>query len=137
MHLTQILWLFMANRQKVLFTVRRAIVVWLKVWGLWDLFFKEISTFLQRCIKLIKSDSKDIYNVTKDVLSLFIWTSYSSKNPEKSVSVSTEILSSTTVFNIDNKNKCFLSSKSAYYKDFWRMTGNDRIFITEIIYILE
>ncbi len=28
-------------------------------------------------------------------------------------------LSSTIVFNIDNK--CFLSSKSAYYNDFWRI----------------
>ncbi len=25
-----------------------------------------------------------------------------------------------TVFNIDNNQKCFLSSKSAYYYDFWR-----------------
>ncbi len=32
---------------------------------------------------------------------------------------STKILSSTTVFNIDD-NKCFLSRKSAYYNDFWR-----------------
>ncbi len=24
------------------------------------------------------------------------------------------------VFNIDNNQKCFLSSKSAYYYDFWR-----------------
>ncbi len=30
-------------------------------------FFKEINTFIyQGCIKLIKSDDKDIYNVTKD-----------------------------------------------------------------------
>ncbi len=25
-----------------------------------------------------------------------------------------------TVFNIDNNQKCFLSSKSAYYYDLWR-----------------
>ncbi len=25
-----------------------------------------------------------------------------------------------TIFNIDNNQKCFLSSKSAYYYDFWR-----------------
>ncbi|XDV46539.1 hypothetical protein PO909_014421, partial [Leuciscus waleckii] len=34
------------------------------------LFFKEMNTFIQQgCIKLIKSDSKDIYNVTKDSIS--------------------------------------------------------------------
>ncbi len=32
----------------------------------------------------------------------------------------TKILSSTTVFNVDNNKKCFLSSKSAYYNDFCR-----------------
>ncbi len=42
---------------------------------------------------------------------LFFWTFYSSKNPEKlNVSVSTKILGSITVFNIDNNQKCFLSS---------------------------
>ncbi len=35
-----------------------------------------------------------------------------------------------TVFNIDNNKKCLLSSKSAYYNDFWRSRdtedwGND------------
>ncbi len=38
----------------------------------------------------------------------------------KYITVSTKILCSTTVFNIDNNQKCFLSSKSAYYYDFWR-----------------
>jgi len=34
----------------------------------------------------------------------------------------TKILSSTIVYNVDNdKNKYFLSSKSAYYNDYWRM----------------
>ncbi len=33
--------------------------------------------------------------------------------------VSTKILSSTAVFNIHKK--CFLSSKSAYYNDFWKI----------------
>jgi len=37
--------------------------------------------------------------------------------------VSSKILCSTTVFNIDNNQKCFLSSKSAYYYDFWRSCG--------------
>ncbi len=36
------------------------------------------------------------------------------------ITVSTKILCSTTVFSIDNNQKCFLSSKSAYYYDFWR-----------------
>ncbi len=35
----------------------------------------------------------------------------------KCITVSTKILGST---NIDNNHKCFLSSKSAYYYDFWR-----------------
>ncbi len=34
--------------------------------------------------------------------------------------VSIKIWSGTTLFNIDNNQKCFLSSKSAYYYDFWR-----------------
>ncbi len=37
-------------------------------------------------IQLIKSDSKDIYNITKDFYFIqigFFWTFYSSKNPEK------------------------------------------------------
>ncbi len=49
------------------------------------------------------------------------------------------------VFNIDNNNKCFLSSKSAYYYDFWRSCdaedwSNDAentALITEINYILK
>uniref|UniRef100_A0A8C2JNV1 Tubulin--tyrosine ligase-like protein 5 n=1 Tax=Cyprinus carpio TaxID=7962 RepID=A0A8C2JNV1_CYPCA len=46
---------------------------------------------------------------------MFIRTLYSSVNPEiKCITVSTKILCSTTVFNIDNNQKCFLSSKSSY-----------------------
>ncbi len=33
---------------------------------------------------------------------------------------STQTFGSTTVVNTDNNQKCFLSSKSAYYNDFWR-----------------
>ncbi len=48
-------------------------------------------------------------------------------------------------FNIDNNQKCFLSSKSAYYNDFWRSCdtedwSNDAentALITEINYILQ
>ncbi len=65
------------------------------------LFYK--NTFIhQGCFKLTKSDSKYIYIVTENVHSF-------------AVSQSTKILSSTTVFSINNNNqKCFLSSKSAY-----------------------
>ncbi len=56
----------------------------------------------------------------------------------------TKLLGSTTVFNIDNNQKCFLSSKSVYYYDFWRscdteVWSNDAensVLITEINYIL-
>ncbi len=49
----------------------------------------------------------------------------------------------TTASNIDNNHKCFLSSKSAYYYDFWRSCdtedwSNDAentALITEIKYI--
>ncbi len=47
---------------------------------------------------------------------LFIWTLYS-QNPEKMYDDFHKILGSTTIFNINNKNnknKLFLSSKSAY-----------------------
>ncbi len=50
-------------------------------------FFKKLILLVNKeCIKLIKSDSKDIYNVTEDFFlkqMLFFWTFYSSKNPEK------------------------------------------------------
>ncbi len=49
------------------------------------------------------------------------------------------------MFSIDNNQKCFLSSKSAYYNDFWRSCdtedwSNDAensAFITGINYILQ
>ncbi len=45
------------------------------------LFWKEMKTFIQQeHIKLIETDSKDIYNITK---LLFFWHFFSSKNPEK------------------------------------------------------
>ncbi len=58
--------------------------------------------------------------------------------------VSTKILCMKIVFNIDNNQKCFLSSKSAYYYDFWRSCdtedcSNDAentALITEINYNL-
>jgi len=56
-----------------------------------------------------------------------------------------QIFARATVFNIDNNQKCFLSSESAYYYDFWRSCdtkdwSNDAentAFITEINYILK
>ncbi len=63
--------------------------------------------FLQECIKLIKSDSKDIYNVIKDL------KKKKNLNPKKKYGF-TKILSSTTEFNIDIRKKCFLISKLAY-----------------------
>ncbi len=60
----------------------------------------------------------------------------------KCITIYTKILCSTTVFNIDNNQKCFLSSKSAYYYDFWRDTedwSNDAentALFTGINYIL-
>ncbi len=62
----------------------------------------------------------------------------------KCITVSTKLLCSTIVFNIDNNQKCVLSSKSAYYYDFWRSCdteywSNDAentALITEINYSL-
>jgi len=31
------------------------------------------------------------------------------------------------VFNFDSKNKCYLSSKSAYFNDFWRIMWHWRL----------
>ncbi len=33
------------------------------------MFLEDINTFIQGCIKIIKSDSKDVYDVTKDFIS--------------------------------------------------------------------
>jgi len=68
---------------------------------------------------LIKSDSKDIYNVTKDFKQvLFLCTFYASMNFERNVSqFPFKYESSTTVFNVDNnqlKFLCFLIIKSSY-----------------------
>ncbi len=90
------------------------------------LSFTEIYIFIhQGHIKLIKRASTDIYKCNKRFLFqinavllnfLFICESWKIK----SITVSTKILCSTTVSNIDNNQKYFLSSKSAYYYDFWR-----------------
>ncbi len=57
----------------------------------------------QGCIIFCIIDSKDIY-VTEKVL--FFWTFFSSEmNKIKCITVSTKILGSTTVFNVDNNQK--------------------------------
>ncbi len=64
---------------------------------------KQINTFIQQgCIKLIKRDSKFLFPIKIEC---------SSKNPEKKITVSLKIVSSTTIFKIDHNNKCFLSTK--------------------------
>ncbi len=42
---------------------------------------------------------------------LFFWTFYSSKSPEKWITVSQKYEAAQLFFNIDNIKKCFLSSK--------------------------
>ncbi len=74
------------------------------------------TTIQQGRIWLNKSDSKDFYIVTKEfyfilcnaVLLNFLFIKESWEKEKKN------ILSSKTVFNIDNNNKCFLSTKAAY-----------------------
>ncbi len=87
---------------------------------------------------VIKTDKNQINAVLLNFL--FICESWKIK----CITVSTKILCSTTVFNIDNNQKCFLRSKSAYYYDFWRSCdtedcSNDAentALITEINYSL-
>ncbi len=45
---------------------------------------------------------------------------------KKCITISTKILSSTTVLNIDNKKKCFLSTKSVYY-NLWKTMWHWRL----------
>ncbi len=75
----------------------------------------------------------------------YVWNNHIllSKNPEKSITVSTKIRSNTTVFNINDNQKCFLSSKSEI--DFWRSCDTEdwrmmlkiQLRITGINYILK
>ncbi len=64
-------------------------------------FLQDVNTFIQQqCIKLIKSGSEYFYVVT-NVLFQRIYKKWCPQNI-------------TTVFNIENNKKCFLSIKSAY-----------------------
>jgi len=78
-----------------------------KVWGQQG-YFKEIfsNDALNWSIVKMKTMLQNISNY------LFI------KESLRSVTVSTKILTSTTVFNLDNNKKCFLSMKSACWNDF-------------------
>jgi len=52
-------------------------------------------------------------------MKLLVFTQTENELPNgQNVKVSTKILSSTTVFNIDYNQKCFLNSKSSYLNDF-------------------
>ncbi len=81
-------------------------------------FFERLNISIQQGhFKLIKSD-KDIYNVTQKISILNKCCSFelsiNQRILKKSITVSTKILSSTTIFNTDNNYKCFSNSKSAY-----------------------
>ncbi len=59
----------------------------------------------------MKSHSKDIYNISKDLYfkQMQIFELSILNNSEKCIMISSKISSSTTVFNIDNNKKCFFS----------------------------
>ncbi len=72
-------------------------------WGQYDFFL--LVLLVKMYIRLLKLLFQRFF---------FVFT------PERNESVSTQMLSSTTVFNIDNNNNCFLRSISASLNDFWR-----------------
>jgi len=80
---------------------------------------KLILLFSQGCIKLIKCGSRHLlcYKRFLFQINAVLFNFLFIKNPKRII-VCTKILSNTTVFNIDNKKKCFLSIKSAYKKDY-------------------
>ncbi len=62
--------------------------------------------------------------VLKKIDLIVLLSFYSSKNPEINIKVFIKKINTTTVFNIDHDNKCFLSTKSSYKFDFmwhWRL----------------
>ncbi len=99
-------------------------------------FRDEVDAFIHKvCITFINSDSRHLYKYfISNKCYLFI--------PKNSMyHVFHKIW---TIFNTDNNEKYFLSSKSAYYNDFWRSCDTDdcsndaenTTLITEINYIL-
>ncbi len=118
---------------------------------MWSSLVRNISTFLFAeaqtqngclCQFMLESTAAQCHVGCFWCLFWWWWCWVCSK--KKSITVCMKIWSSTTVFNIDNYQKCFLSSKSVYYNDFWRSCdtedwSNDAensALITEINYIL-
>ncbi len=81
---------------------------------IYSIYSKNSNTVKKKFILLFIKDSskvtKTFSNVTKDFTKITVYT---------------QILISTTVFNIDNNQKCFLSNKSAYYYYFWRSCNTE------------
>ncbi len=92
----------------------------------WGVFIcREISTFIQqRHINLHKIDSKDIYNIANILFKLNIIL-VNLKPKTKMVIVVLLNIFVETFSDIDNNKKCFLSSRSAYENDFWRIMSCD------------
>jgi len=77
----------------------------------------QITYIQQRCIQLIKN-ILTLQNISiLNKCCSFELSSYQ-RILRTMITASTKILSSTTVFNIDSKKKCFLSTKSTFYSDF-------------------
>ncbi len=74
---------------------------------------KEINTFIQQeCIKLINSDSKDIYKMLQKISnkSCLLNSLFIEESVKKNSAVSMKILSSTTGKQHRKNRKCFLSA---------------------------
>ncbi len=100
-------------------------------------FFKEINTFIQQGpIKLIKRDSKYIYNVTKDFKLCCSFELFVHQRILKKI---------TTVFIIDNNEKSFLEQQISILELFlkdrdtedWSNDAENSALITGIKYILQ
>ncbi len=87
----------------------------------------------------LKSASKDIYNVTKDFNKYYPFAFSINQRilKNKICHVSTKIWSSTTVFNTDNNQKCFLSmiSEGSCDTEDWSNDAENSALITGIHYI--
>ncbi len=102
-----------------------------------------IRLFLKKLILLLIKNALNWSKVTVKSLKMSLKISnkccsfeFSIHPGEKKWPVSAQILSSTAVFNTGNNKKYFLSSKSAYYNDFWRImwhywSNNNVINVTE------
>ncbi len=82
-----------------------------------------------------------VYRCTPIIhISLVIYFIYINAFLQNFLSCFHNIISSTAVFNIDNNNKCFLSTKSASLNDFvimWPLKTGEVTAITGINYILK